>query len=194
MRNLEAGTEEYNKALKEQIEISRKLAGADYSKLSIKNLQDRRAALQQQIRLLPQAAAAELGLNTELQRVNQALSENAQRTRAVNQVTNTAMSSVKGFIAAYAGFAAIKATTVALFEQVKEIDSLDKAYAKIIPEQDKLARANEYLARMAENYGIEINGLRDTYLKYTASAQSSTLTMTEQDSYSHLTLPTITPL
>lgn len=181
MRNLEAGTEEYNKALKEQIEISRKLAGADYSKLSIKNLQDRRAALQQQIRLLPQAAAAELGLNTELQRVNQALSENAQRTRAVNQVTNTAMSSVKGFIAAYAGFAAIKATTVALFEQVKEIDSLDKAYAKIIPEQDKLARANEYLARMAENYGIEINGLRETYLKYTASAQSSTLTMTEQE-------------
>lgn len=97
MKKLEVGTDEYNAALREQIEISKRLSGQDYSKLSLKNLTDRKKALQDQIRILPQATAAELGLEQELQRVNTALATNAQRTRAVRQEMSVATKSVGGF-------------------------------------------------------------------------------------------------
>lgn len=84
IKKMEVGTEEYIEALREQAEISKKLGDSDYTKLSIKNLKDRRDSLQKQIQMLPQAQAAELGLERELQRVNTALAQNAQRTRAVN--------------------------------------------------------------------------------------------------------------
>lgn len=85
IKKMEVGTDEYNAALREQAEISKRLGQTDYTKLSIKNLTDRKRALQEQIRILPQAQAAELGLERELQRVNSALAEQSRRTRAVGQ-------------------------------------------------------------------------------------------------------------
>jgi hypothetical protein len=83
IKKMSVGTDEYNAALREQAEISKRLSKVDFTKLSIKDLTDRKKALQEQIRILPQVTAAELGLEKELKDVNTALAVNAQRTRAV---------------------------------------------------------------------------------------------------------------
>lgn len=181
MKKLEVGTDEYNAALREQIEISKRLSGQDYSKLSLKNLTDRKKALQDQIRILPQAQAAELGLERELQRVNQALATNAQRTRAVSQEMGKGSIGLKGFLAAYVGIGALKAFGVELFEQIKKINSLNAAYKLLIPETDKRARADAFLTRLAGDYGLELTKLRDEYIKYNASAKASNLTLKDQE-------------
>lgn len=181
IKKMEVGTEEYNAAIREQVEISKRLAGADYSKLSLKNLQDRRKALQDQIRILPQAQAAELGLEQELRRVNQALSENAARTRATSQVLQQGSNDIRNFIGAYIGISAVLNYGQQIFEQIKQIDSLNKAYQLLIPVTNQRARADEFLTRMASNYGLEISKLRDEYIKYTASAKASTLSISDQE-------------
>ena len=68
IKKLTAGTDEYNKVLNEQAEISRKLASSDFSKLSGKQLSDRRSQLIQLQRTLPQVTFAEAGFERELQR------------------------------------------------------------------------------------------------------------------------------
>lgn len=101
IKKMEVGTDEYNAALKEQAEISKKLGATDYTKLSLKNLTDRKRALQEQIRILPQATAAELGLERELQRVNTALGENARRVRATNSEMQKATPAADTFGASF---------------------------------------------------------------------------------------------
>ena len=88
IKKLTAGTEEYNAALQEQAAISRRLSQTDYTKLSIKQIQDRRAQLVQLQRTLPGVTFAEAGFERELQQVNTALATNAQRTRAVTTTMN----------------------------------------------------------------------------------------------------------
>jgi tape measure domain-containing protein len=181
IKKMEVGTDEYNAALKEQAEISKRLGDTDYTKLSLKNLADRKKALQDQIRILPQAQAAELGLERELQRVNTALSENARRTRATSQEMNKGSIGVKSFLAAYVGIGALQSFGFQLFEQIKRINSLNAAYKLLIPETDKRARADAFLAKLANNYGLEISALRDEYIKYNASAKASTLALKDQE-------------
>jgi hypothetical protein len=45
IKKMEVGTDEYNAALREQAEISKRLGQTDYTKLSIKNLTDRKLSL-----------------------------------------------------------------------------------------------------------------------------------------------------
>jgi len=181
IKKMEVGTDEYNAALREQAEISKRLGQTDYTKLSIKNLTDRKRALQEQIRILPQAQAAELGLERELQRVNSALAENSRRTRAVGQEMRTGSNAVRNLIGAYVGISSIIAFGKEVFAQIKKIDSLDKAYEKLIPDTYSLGKANAFVARLSEDYGIQINTLREEYIKYTAAAKASTLSLEDQE-------------
>jgi tape measure domain-containing protein len=181
IKKLTAGTEEYNKVLNEQAEISRKLASSDYSKLGGKQLSDRRAQLIQLQRILPQVTFAEAGFERELRQVNTALATNAQRTRAVNSVMRSGSIGVKGFLAAFIGIGALQAFGVELFNQIKKINSLNAAYKLLIPETDKRARADAFLTRLANDYGLELTKLRDEYIKYNASAKASNLTLKDQE-------------
>lgn len=114
IKKMEVGTDEYNQALKEQAEITKRLGAVDFSKLSIKNLRDRRRALQDQINILPQVTAQELGLERELQRVNQALAENTARTRATAAQLNTLDSSLSTIAPGLSGMVGgLKASAVA---------------------------------------------------------------------------------
>lgn len=97
IKKLTAGTDEYNKVLNEQAAISRKLASSDFSKLSGKQLSDRRSQLVQLQKTLPGVTFAEAGFENELRKVNTALATNAQRTRAVSTEMATTTKSVGGF-------------------------------------------------------------------------------------------------
>lgn len=89
--------------------------------------------------------------------------------------------SIIGVLAAYAGFSSLQEIGTQIFGQTKELDSLDKAYEKIIPNTQKLARANDFLGRLSDSYGLNLIKLRGEYLRYTAAASASTLSLRDQE-------------
>jgi tape measure domain-containing protein len=117
----------------------------------------------------------------KLKSINTTLSDISASTRAVGRGFSSTTLIVGKFIAAYASIGAIKAFGVELFNQIKRINSLNAAYKLLIPETDKRARADAFLAELANNYGLELNSLRDEYIKYNASAKASNLTLKDQE-------------
>ncbi len=144
IKKLELGTKDFNKALEDQVRISKSLASADYSKLSLKQLQDRRSQLVQLQRVLPAIVFAEQGFERELQNVNGALATNAQRTRAVRgalQETGSSLSSlIKGFVkiaapgAILGGLAAIGKRAISASADMK---TLEASFATLVGGMDK---------------------------------------------------------
>jgi TP901 family phage tail tape measure protein len=109
IKKLEAGTEDYNKALQKQVQISKDLQKSDFSKLSIKQLQDRRAQLEQLRKTIPQVTFAESGFEKELQKVNGALRDSALRTRAVGEEMNKSNVFAQAFKASLGAITAVAA-------------------------------------------------------------------------------------
>lgn len=105
------------------------------------------------------------------------ISVNDQNASSIGKVWQSA----KNLLGVYLGLSAIQSASSAIFGQTKEIDSLDKAYEKIIPNTQKLARANDFLGRLSDSYGLNLIKLRGEYLKYTAAAQASTLSLKDQE-------------
>lgn len=191
LKKLTVGSEEFNKTLTEQKRISDQLAKSDYSKLSQKQLTDRRTQLANLQKILPAVTFAEQGFERELRQVNTALGENARRVRAVGQEMNNQLKSTNIFkaalLGAFAGFtiqsalSRLKAFGLEIFNQIKRIDGLNKAFKIIIPDVNRQAAATEFLRRISQSYGLQLTELRSQYLKYTAVAQSTNLTLQDQE-------------
>lgn len=121
IKKLKAGTDEYNKALNEQARISKELARTDYTKLSLKQIQDRRAVLVQLQKTLPQVTFAEAGFEKELRDVNAALAENAKRTRAVAVAMEQTKPVAQGFFSNLKRSLGSVLAPIAIYEGVKQI-------------------------------------------------------------------------
>ncbi len=164
IKKLTAGTDEYNKVLNEQAEISRKLASSDFSKLNGKQLSDRRSQLIQLQRTLPQVTFAEAGFERELQRVNQALATNAQRTRAVSTEMATTTKSVGGFtsflkgslpaIAAFFAVDRIAGFVKGLISGASQMDAVQNRFETVFGESTALVEA--FAEESAINLGLTV--------------------------------------
>lgn len=69
------------------------------------------------------------------------------------------------------GVSAFAAITKSIFETTKEIQGLDLALRQVINDSDELAQTQQFLTRIAEAYGIEINGLTRSYTQFYVSAK-----------------------
>lgn len=180
IKKMSVGTDEYNAALKEQAEISKKLAQTDYTKLSIKDLSDRRKSLQQQINILPQVTAAELGLEEELRQVNTALAENAKRTKAVNQVMVQTTPAASGFFATFKkGLAFL--SPLALYEGIEQVGSSLIGLGKdAVIAFDEAAKAQAQLEAVIKSTGGAAGKAVEELLAQSAELQKITLFSDDQ--------------
>ena len=149
IKKLEVGTKEFNAALEQQVAISKKLAAADYSKLSLKQLQDRRSQLAQLQRILPAVSFAEQGFEKELKAVNTQLSINAQRTRAVNtamgstgNMLKTIMTGIIRFAAPTAILAGITAIGKKAIQTAANFETTTQSFAVLL---GSMAKAKDLL-------------------------------------------------
>lgn len=164
IKKFTAGTKEYNQALNEQAEISRKLASSDFSKLSGKQLSDRRSQLVQLQRTLPQVTFAEAGFENELRKVNTALATNAQRTRAVSTEMATTTKSVGGFtsflkgslpaIAAFFAVDRIAGFVKGLISGASQMDAVQNRFETVFGESTALVEA--FAEESAINLGLTV--------------------------------------
>lgn len=164
IKKFTAGTKEYNQALNEQAAISRKLASSDFSKLSGKQLADRKSQLLFYQRTLPQVTFAEAGFENELRKVNTALATNAQRTRAVSTEMATTTKSVGGFtsflkgslpaIAAFFAVDRIAGFVKGLISGASQMDAVQNRFETVFGESTALVEA--FAEESAINLGLTV--------------------------------------
>jgi tape measure domain-containing protein len=69
------------------------------------------------------------------------------------------------------GVSAFAAITKSVFDTTKELQSLDLALTQVINNSEQLAQTQQFLSRIAEDYGIEIQGLTRSYTQFYVSAK-----------------------
>lgn len=167
IKKLEAGTKEYNKVLNEQAAISKKLAQTDYTKLSIKQIQDRRAQLVQLQRTLPGVTFAEAGFEKELQRVNTALAENAARTRAVSGAMKENARSTLSLRSIYAaGAAVITGAAVAVGTITARFQKYSSVLKIALGTQQESDKALQLVKSTAAETTFTVDELTASYVKF----------------------------
>ena len=144
LKKAEIGSEEYNRALGEIIKSNKTLQGADFTKLTGKNLRDRQRQLYQLRDSLTQVAFAENGFEKELRDVNAALAEQRARISGVRQRTGMLKKSLMAIgPAIVAAFAVdrIVAFTKQLFDTQTELAAIENRFNTVFGESSTLIRA-----------------------------------------------------
>lgn len=66
-----------------------------------------------------------------------------------------------------------------IFQQIKEIDALNKALKQVTETQELYAQAQNFIIGLGRETGVEINELQRSYTKFYASARTTNLTLQE---------------
>lgn len=93
-----------------------------------------------------------------------------------NKATQGLVSTLKTLAATYLSLEGARRLGNVIFKQTKEVDALNFAYERIIPNTARYAEVNDFLNGVADRYGVNINKLRKAYLRFTAASASSNLT------------------
>ncbi|MCG9970990.1 tape measure protein [Christiangramia crocea] len=82
---------------------------------------------------------------------------------------------------AMAAFGVVSAVDIGrqIFQQVKEIDALNKALAQVTENSENFSQAQGFIKDLAEETGVQINTLQKAYTKFYASAKVTNLTLAE---------------
>ena len=121
-------------------------------------------------------------------RIHKEMDRLQQRTgRYVHQIGNYEKG-VKGLVrqikflaAAYLSLEGARRFVDVVFNQTKQLASLDTAYKQVLKSQTEVDRAMEFTSNIAEAYGSNILTLRKSYLRFRAATASSSLTLEQQE-------------
>ncbi len=138
------------------------------------------ASIRNNTTAIEQHKAATQGLKGQIAELQAVTGQQVTANEKATGSFNNLWSSLKNLLAVYLSISGIKALGQQILGQTTQLDSLNLAYEKTIPNAQKLAETNDFLQRMSEDYGIEILGLREAYLKYNAAVQTSNLTSVQQ--------------
>jgi len=194
IKSAQVGTKEYNDALAAQQKISKELAATDYTKLSLKNLQDRRKQLIELQKQLPQNVFAEKGFASELKQVNGAMKTAVDSTRATTNSLQQLDSKGSGFLGSFKKNVLGMAAGFAVFEIAKRtlssIIGLGKESLELFDKQAKadaqlkavLISTNGAAGRSFEELKQQASALQQITLfgdEQTQEAQAMLLTFTK---------------
>jgi len=83
------------------------------------------------------------------------------------------LSNLMGAFGIVGGVTAFANITRNIFETTRETQALDLALKQVTRTQDEFAESQEFLIRISEAYGIEINGLTRSYTGFLAASQNA---------------------
>lgn len=167
LRKAEIGGEEYNAALGKIIESNRSLQGADFTRLTGKNLRDRRRQLFQLRDTLTQTAFAEAGFEKELKDVNEALRQQRGRLQQTEKRVGVFKSSVLSLVPAIGvAFAVTKISQFFrfLFTNTNKLDAVRNRFETVFG--DSAQAVEDFGERNAATLGLTIG----QYQEATAAA------------------------
>ncbi len=161
-KKLKVGTDEYNNALADTIELNKKFSKIDINKLSIKQIQERSRQLERLKKLLPQNSKALKEMEVEQKKLNTALANARSRTRGVAQ----GMGKMQGAGARLVGFLKNALPLIGAFFAVgklfawgkqlltlgTEIDVFDRKFKTVFGEASDIVSA--YAEQNARSLGL----------------------------------------
>jgi hypothetical protein len=167
LKKLEVGQEGFNDTLRDMVQVSEKLKNTDFSKLSIKQLTDRRRQLMQLRNILPQVTFAESGFEKELLKVNDALGDARRRVSRYNKGMNTLGAITQRILPTMIAFFAvdrIKAFFTAFTTGTAELDQIERRFTTVFGD------AGDLVEGWAEQTAIALGLTESAYKKVTAAA------------------------
>jgi len=185
-------TTQLNRAIKEETILNSKIT-TEYQKLVVKmnqagrSVQNLTAKKEQGIRLTKREQTELRRSEKDFKKYNRAvIKADASIKRFQRNVGNYSSGLGKAGFALrnFAGaFGLLSAAAIGreIFTLVKEIDGLDKALKQVTETQGAYNRAQRFTTNLAEEAGVEINGLQKSYVKFLASAKTTNLTIAETE-------------
>lgn len=61
------------------------------------------------------------------------------------------------------------------YKQAKELDTLNKSLKAVTKSEEQFGKSKEYLSKIADDYGVKINDLTKSYVKFTAASKGTRL-------------------
>ena len=185
-------TTQLNRAIKEETILNSKIT-TEYQKLVVKmnqagrSVQNLTAKKEQGVRLTKREQTELRRSEKDFKKYNRAvIKADASIKRFQRNVGNYSSGLGKAGFALrnFAGaFGLLSAAAIGreIFTLVKEIDGLDKALKQVTETQGAYNRAQRFTTNLAEEAGVEINGLQKSYVKFLASAKTTNLTIAETE-------------
>lgn len=93
-------------------------------------------------------------------------------TKRIGSSVATSMSQVFGIGLGISGFVQLGRS---VYETTKRLDALDKAMNAVSDSAEDVANSQAFLKKISEDYGLEIKGLTDSYIAFTAAAKGTGL-------------------
>lgn len=183
-------TQKSNQQARQRAVISSKLS-TEYERQSAKLAQLRRAykdlATRQEIHnnLTKQEVAEMKRLEIQankidgaLKKVDASVGQNQRSVGNYGMAFTKLTSIVKAAIVAFGLYSGIQIAQQ-IFQQIKMVDQLNKSLLKVVGTQESFNVEQNYLSSLAEEAGVELEGLTRSYIKFLASAKTTKLTMAE---------------
>lgn len=147
-----------------------------YDKLNIKhqqavrNAQNLGATYGQTSKQFKDAAAAANVLDKELKDIDSTLGRSQRNVGNYRSAFNS-LGSVFGALGISTGLVGIVSLGKDIFETTKEIESLDKALKQVTQTNALFAQSQAFLARVSDDYGVNINDLTKQFTQFYVSAK-----------------------
>lgn len=88
---------------------------------------------------------------------------------------NTVVKSLITSMGVLGGLALAKEVFSSYYQQAKELDTLNKSLKAVTKSEEEFAKSKARLSKIADNYGVKINGLTRSYVKFTAASKGTRL-------------------
>lgn len=175
-----------NRALKDEAILSSKLVGA-YQKLGVKHKQAART-LRDYVAEGRRAGETQKQFNKRLDRAQKEFDQLDGKIKKADRATKDFRRNVGNYSSAFGkaslairNFAGVFGVYSALqigqeiFEQVKALDALNTALAKVSETQEEFVQDQQFLRSISELYGVELQSLIKDYTKFKAGLKGTNL-------------------
>lgn len=116
----------------------------------------------------------------EMNRLQKATGKNQLQVGRYDMVNQRLIGTLRNLAGAYLGIAAAQQAVRGFYTDTREIDRLDKAYQFVIKDQQEIGESYAWLSQMADDYGVDVLALQETYLKFRTAARETNLTLGQQ--------------
>lgn len=154
----------------EQLALKLNLARREYKHVAVSMGENSREArkLQKEV----------VALDKKLKKIDANVGQHQRSVGNYGKAWGNVGGMMRGVIAAFGIYSGIDIVRK-LYAQIKVIDQLNKSLTQVTSGVESFGEAQEYIIRLADRTGIEINTLQKTYTKFLASAKETNLTLIE---------------
>ena len=185
LADLKVSRQLQNKTIREEAVLNNALVGSyqklntqrEQAKTKLRDLIASEKASNQEIR---KAQAEYDRLHAKVVKADRATSDFTKNVGNYKSALGKGMYAIREFAGAFGLFSAVSIGK-SIFEQIITLNSVDMALKNVTETSEKYARSQGFIKDLADESGVEIKKLTDSYVKFYASSKNTNLTLKQQE-------------